>query len=102
MHSWIDRWRKRQRELAKGVDADLIQANRRRSRLAFGVFVVGFFLLLIDAKLHLPTVLRTVLRTGAVVCLLVGVLVGKWVQAEHLFLTRPDSEGPPEIFKNKP
>jgi len=102
MHSWLDRWQKRQRELAEGVDADLIQANRRRSALALGVFVFGFLLVVIDAKLHLPTVLRTVLGTVAVVCLLVGGLVGKWAQAEHSFLTRPDSESPAEIFKNKP
>lgn len=102
MHSWIERWQKRQRELSEGVDTDLMQANRRRSRLAFGVFVFGFSLFVIDAKLHLPTVLRTVLATVAVICLLVGGLVGKWAQAEQAFLTRPDSERPPEIFKNKP
>ena len=102
MYSWIDRWQQRQCELAEGVDADLMRANRRRSRLAFGLFVFGFVLVLINAKLHLPTMLRAVLGPVGVICILIGVLVGKWAQAEHSFLTRPDSEGPPEIFRNRP
>ena len=77
MHNWIDRWQKRQRELAEGVDADLIHANRRRSRLALGAGVFGFLLLVIDEKLHLPTVLRTVLGTVAVGCLLLSIRVGR-------------------------
>src|SRR5690242_1644984 len=37
MSNWFARWQKRRRELAEGADADFPEANRQRSRFAFGL-----------------------------------------------------------------
>jgi hypothetical protein len=99
---WVERYQKRRRELAEGVDADLVQANRRRFRAAFGLVCIAVVLVLLDAKLRLPDLPSVVLRIGALISGVVGIVLGKWAQAEREFLTRPDPEHPPEIFNNKP
>jgi hypothetical protein len=100
MHGWFERWQKRRRELAEGTDADLMQSNRRRFRVAFGLIGLAFVMGLIDAKVRLPATLEIVFRVGAGISGVVGIVLAKWAQQEHTFLTRPDLEGPPEIFKN--
>ena len=89
----------RQRELAEGADADLVQANRRRFRFAYGLIGLAFGLGLLDARLHLPHVLDIVLGCAAVVSGLAGIVMAKWAQQEDVFLKRPEPEGPPTIFK---
>ena len=92
MSGWLERWRNRQRELAEGADADLVQANRRRFRVAFGLIGLAFVLGLLDARLHLPHVLNVVLRCAAAVSGLVGIVMAKWAQQEDVFLRRPEPE----------
>jgi hypothetical protein len=65
MADWLERWRKRQREIAEGTDADLVQANRTRFRVAFSLVGVGFILMVLGGKLHLTGRLDTVLRVIA-------------------------------------
>jgi hypothetical protein len=101
MADWLERWRKRQREIAEGTDADLVRANRTRFRVAFGLVGVGFILIILGGKLHLTGRLGTVLRVIAAVSVVVGFVLGRWARSEHEFLTRPDPEGPPEIFRDK-
>lgn len=101
MPSWVERWQKRQRELASGVDADLVLANRRRFKLAFGLLVLSFGLVWLDTALRLPNSWDIVLGTTAVICFVVAFLTGRWALHERQFLTRPDSEGPPDIFKSE-
>jgi hypothetical protein len=98
----VGRWQKRRRELAEGADADLMQSNRRRFRVAFGLIGLAFVLGLIDARFHLPDMLNVVVRVGAGISGVVGIVLARWAQQEHAFLTRPDPEGPPEIFKDRP
>ena len=62
MPGWVERWQKRRRELAEGADADLIQSNRRRFRVAFGLIGLAFVLGLIDAKFHFPAMLEVAIR----------------------------------------
>jgi hypothetical protein len=97
--AWLQRWRKRQRELAAGADADLVQANRRRFRVALGLIGLALVLGLLDARLHLSRVLHIVLRCAASVSGLVGLVMAKWAQLEDAFLSRPESEDPPTIFE---
>jgi hypothetical protein len=99
MSGWVERWRNRHRELANGVDAELVQANRRRFRVAFALIGLAFVVGLLDARLHLPHVLDVVLRCAAAVAGVVGIVMAKWAQQEDTFLKRPESEGPPTIFK---
>jgi hypothetical protein len=101
MTGWVERWQKRRRDLAEGADADLMQSNRRRFRVAFSLIGFAFVTGLIDAKFRLPTTLEILFRVGAGISGVVGIVLAKWAQQEHAFLTRPDTEGPPEIFKNR-
>jgi hypothetical protein len=101
MADWLERWRKRQREIAEGTDADLVQANRTRFRVAFSLVGVGFILMVLGGKLRSTGRLDTVLRVIAAVSVVVGFVLGRWARSEREFLTRPDPESPPEIFRDK-
>jgi hypothetical protein len=100
MQGWFERWQKRRRELVEDADADLMQSNRRRFRVAFGLIGLALVMGLVDAKFLLPATLAIIFRVGAGTSVVVGIVLAKWAQHEHAFLTRPDPEGPPEIFKN--
>jgi hypothetical protein len=99
MPGWRARWQKRRRELAEGADADLMQLNRRRFRVAFGMIGIALVLGLLSAKARMPAMVEG-LRIAAGISGVVGVVLAKWAQAEHDFLTKPEPECPPEIFKN--
>ena len=101
MSGWIARYEKRRRELAEGADEDLVQANRRRSRLALSLISLAFVLGLIDAKFRLPSRLDIACRIRVGTCGVVGIVLARWAQREREFLTSPDPEGPPEIFKDR-
>jgi hypothetical protein len=101
MPGWVERWQKRQRELAQGADADLVHSNRRKFRVASSLLGLAFVLGLLDAKIPLPSYVRIAITLGAVISGVGGIVLMKWAQQEDVFLTRPDPEGPPEIFKNK-
>jgi len=101
MPGWVERWQKRRLEIAEGADADLMQSNRRRFRVAFGLIGLAFVMGLLDAKFLLPATLGIIFRVGAGISVVVGIVLAKWAQHEHTFITRPDLEGPPEIFKNR-
>lgn len=101
MAGWLERWRERQHEIAEGADADLLQANKTRFRVALGLFGFGFAIILLGGKLHVTGTLDTVLRVMAGASIVVGFVLGRWARSEREFLTRPDPEGPPEIFRDK-
>jgi hypothetical protein len=100
MPTWFERFQKRQRELAEGADADLMQANKRRSRVSLCLFGLAIVLILFNLKFPVPTLLEKVLLVVAGVSAAAGIVIGKWAQAEHGFLTDPDPESPPEIFRD--
>ncbi|MGB6623966.1 MAG: hypothetical protein WBE43_04210, partial [Candidatus Acidiferrales bacterium] len=52
MLDWFRRYRQRQRDLAAGVDADLVRSNRRKSRFALWCVGIGFLLFGINGKLN--------------------------------------------------
>ena len=99
MPGWLRKSQNRLRELAEGVDADLVQANQKRFKTAFRLLGLAIVLGLVGEGLHLPEVLRTIVRCVTVVFAAVGLLMAKWAQQESAFLSRPDPEGPPKIFK---
>jgi hypothetical protein len=101
MAGWVERWQRRRLELAEGADADLMRSNRRRYKVAFSLIGLAFVLGLIDAKFSLPHALEIALRVGIGVSGLLGIVLAKWALHEHDFLTEPDPERPPEIFRNK-
>ncbi len=54
MPNWWERRAQRERELAEGIDADLVSANRKRWTLGSKLFVIGALLLAIDWLWRLP------------------------------------------------
>ncbi len=54
MPNWWKRRAQRERELAEGVAADLLSANRKRWTLASKLLVIGALLLAIDWLWRLP------------------------------------------------
>ncbi|MGC2828025.1 MAG: hypothetical protein WB627_02310 [Candidatus Acidiferrum sp.] len=99
MSSWLDRWSRRQRDLTRGVDADLIQDNRNRYRVAFGLVGFGFLLGLLDAKIQFPSRLHLIAVVMAAAAVVGGLLLAAWARQEAAFLSKPDPEEPPTVFK---
>jgi hypothetical protein len=99
MLGWFGRWRQRQRDLSQGVDADLVRDNSNRYRLAFGLIGFGFLLSLLDARIKIPSTLRSILMGMAIASVIAGFLLAAWARQERAFLSKPDPEEPPSIFK---
>jgi len=78
-----------------------MQSNGRRFRVAFSLIGLAFVLGLIDAKLPFPPMLEVAIRIVVGISGIVGIVLAKWAQHEHAFLTRPDPDRPPEIFKDR-
>jgi len=97
--SWGERWRERQYQLAQGVDANLVRGNHQRFRLAFGLLVFAFLLGILASKFHLPSTLRFIIGLIVIAAFLVGFVLAEWARQEAAFLSKPDPEEPPKIFK---
>ena len=99
MSSRWERQQVRQPELAQGVDADLVRANRKRYKLAFGLLGFGLVLIFLNAEVHLPDVFRIIVVGAAMAAWITGIVMAKWARQEQIFLDRPDPEGPPSILR---
>jgi hypothetical protein len=99
MISWFERWRRRQRDLTQGVDADLVRDNRNRYRLALGLIGFAFLLGLLGSRVHIPSTLHSIVVGIAIVSLVAGFLLAAWARQEAAFLSKPDPVDPPRIFK---
>jgi hypothetical protein len=97
--NWFQRWRKRQYELASGVDADLVRDNQKRYRLAFGLFGLGFALGFLVAKIRFPDTFRLIVSVAASVSVVAGFVLAAWAGQEAAFLNKPDTKEPPRIVK---
>jgi 4-hydroxybenzoate polyprenyltransferase len=95
---WFSRYRERQRDLAAGVDADLIASNRKKTKIALVLLGLGLLLLWIAAAESHGTV-REILRWLGGTVLSVGFFVAVWDQQERAFLNKPDPKKPPSLFK---
>lgn len=95
--SWFERAEKRRQELAEGVDANLVRANRIRHRaglaLLFLAVVLGFL-----KTLSSSYAVRMLFIWGAGAFFLVGIVVARRAMLEDTFLNKPDPEGPPKLF----
>lgn len=99
MISWWSREAQRERDLAVGVDADLIRDNRRRFRLSFILIGTAAVLAVICRTLYLSGWIANICFGVSIVLIVSGFVSFKWAQAESRFLHRPDPEEPPKIFK---
>ena len=99
MLEWFGRYLRRQRELAAGVDADLVRSNRRKFRLASSLFVLASLLLGIDRVVKPRGLIQEVFVWVTGVLFLGGTIVVQWAWRERAFLDKPDPERPPSHFK---
>ncbi|MGB7120665.1 MAG: hypothetical protein WBE02_13120 [Bradyrhizobium sp.] len=99
MSSWLERWCKRESDLAQGADADLVRDNRNRYKFAFGLIGIGFLLGLLYSNIQIPNTLRSIVLGVALVSVIGGFLLAAWARQEEAFLNKPDSEEPPRIFR---
>jgi hypothetical protein len=96
---WLTRWRERQRELAVGVDADLVEANRKNWKLSLWFWALLFVLIGIQAKIKLPAIADKIALFLTIACLVAALLFSDWARAESAFLHKPDMPEPPSIWK---
>ena len=89
----------RQRELDRGVDADLVDDNRRRFWLALVLLAVGFLLAWLGVRIGFSHILRVIVVGTGVVSLIVGSLMAGWARWEWNFLHQANPEDPPSIIK---
>lgn len=99
MTGWFERWSRRQRDLARGADADLVRDNGKRYQIAFGLIGLGFLLALLGSQIRPPSPLYWILLGIGGVSVLVGLFTAIWAREESAFLSKPDPEEPARIFK---
>lgn len=92
------RWQ-RQRELQRGVDADLVRDNRRRWKLSWCFWTCGFALLGIQAIVKLYGSWHDVAVGVTMLFFTGGLVLGYWARAEQSSLDRPDPKEPPKLCK---
>jgi|SRR5215831_3146544 len=95
------RWRQRQQDLARGVDADLVRTNNRRFGLAVGLVALGFLLFSLSDRPSAGETLRSIVIVAGGVCLFGGYVMGQWALWERRFLKKADPEPPPSILDPK-
>ncbi|MBZ5645233.1 MAG: hypothetical protein LAO19_20940 [Acidobacteriia bacterium] len=99
MWDWFQRHQQRHRDLERGVDADLVQANQRRWKLFVCLFGLAFFSLAISAWAHLSG-LPLEIGAGITALLFIGAaIVGRWASLNQSFLNKPDPKEPPRLWK---
>jgi hypothetical protein len=96
---WFTRRWERQRELAAGVDADLVEANRQRWKLSYWLWALLLVLVSIQAKIKLPAIAQAIAIFLTIACLVAALLFSDWARAESAFLDKPDRPEPPSIWK---
>ncbi|MFZ3333649.1 MAG: hypothetical protein WA197_23620 [Candidatus Acidiferrales bacterium] len=99
MSSLFQRSNRRQRDLARGVDADLVRDNGKRFKLAFALIASGFLLDLVSAKVRTPSLVYSILFDIGMASVVAGFLPAIWARSESAFLSKPDPKVPPTILK---
>jgi hypothetical protein len=99
MRGWLQRWSQRQRDLSRGVDADLVRDNGKRYKVSFGLIGLGLLLAVLGSKVHTPSLLHWVVLAAGGGSGWVGFLMAIWAREESAFLSKPDPEEPPTIFR---
>ena len=99
MWNWLKRIDKRQRDLRRGVDADLVRDNRIRWRNGLSMILLGIVLIAGDSQAPIPEWAHLAIRIAGGLSLLTGLGLAKWALRERAFLNQPDSEETPRMFK---
>jgi hypothetical protein len=99
MWDWIHRSQQRQRDLQQGVDADLVQANRRRWKLCAWLFGLFFVSIGVQAFAKFSGIVDRIALGITAVLLFGAIILGRWASAWAEFLDRPDPKEPPRLWK---
>ena len=99
MLEWFGRYSQRQRDLAAGVDADLVRSNRRKSTIALLLAGIGFLLLGVDRFAKFHGLIQKIVMWLSGLLLFGGVFLGYWARQVDAFLSKPDPKKPPSLFK---
>ena len=99
MLEWFGRYLRRQRELAVGVDADLVRSNRRKFTFAGSLLAFASLFLGIDRVVKPRGLIHEVFVWVILVLYLGGTLIVNWAWQERAFLVKPDPKKPPSLFK---
>jgi hypothetical protein len=99
MRGWLERWVQRQKDLERGVDADLVRAVRRKWRLVAWLFASCGLLIGVDRLFQPHGWFQKGLVSFTVLFFVVGAIIARWAAAENAFLNRPESEEPRRLFK---
>jgi hypothetical protein len=95
---WFARWRERQRDLATGVDVNLVEDNRKRWKRVFRLFACAVVLFLIYAKAKLPRPVDQIIFWVGAGCFVAGIFLAEWARAERSFLDAPNRPEPPSLW----
>jgi quinol-cytochrome oxidoreductase complex cytochrome b subunit len=99
MLEWLRRQRQRQIDLDRGVDADLVQANRRRWKLTAVLFVLAFISMGVLAAGRFSGLLNQVCIVITLVLFFSAMILGNVARAWDGFLGKPDAKEPPRLWK---
>lgn len=99
MLEWFSRYNQRQRDLAVGVDADLVQSNRKKLRISLLLISASFLFIGIDHFVKLHGHAHEIVTWIFGFLLVGGVFLGRWAGLESSFLRKPDPKEPPSLFK---
>jgi 4-hydroxybenzoate polyprenyltransferase len=96
---WFSRYSQRQRDLAAGADADLVQSNRRKWKLTGALFCLASLIVGIEKWATPNGVLKEILMWFSGLLYLGAVFLAQWAWQEQAFLDKPDPKKPPSFFK---
>jgi hypothetical protein len=97
MGDWLSRFAARQIDLARGVDSTLVQANRRRYKLAWLLLAVSFLSMLIGVA-NLTGWVGWILKMLTFIVFLCGSVLLHWASQERGSLNKPDPKKLPSII----
>ena len=99
MSRWLGRRAPREHDLLSGVDADLVQANRRRAALSWYFFAAPFLMVVLQAVITFTGPWRLIALGLTCLFFLCGVGLGHWSYSERAFLNKPEPEEPAKLFR---
>jgi hypothetical protein len=99
MWEWLHRWRQRERDLQQGVDADLVQANRRRWKLCASLFGLSFLSFGILAVAKFQGFIKQIAVAITTGLFFFAMITGHWARSWDAFLDKPDPKEPPRLWR---
>ena len=101
MSDWLRRWNKRQAELSRGVDSNLVQENRMRWMRGLALLASAYFCRLLQGYAHLAGILKLTVVTIGIASLIGGFFLLLWARQQDVFLNKPEPDKSVGLFKDE-